>query len=63
MQTQPGLDQPEGPLQVDTNTTPLVVFRLNEFPSAGKNDGTAQIDHRYLNDVPGLEDPTSERLA
>jgi 6-pyruvoyltetrahydropterin/6-carboxytetrahydropterin synthase len=23
----------------------------------------AQIDHRYLNDVPGLENPTSERLA
>ena len=22
-----------------------------------------QIDHRYLNDVPGLENPTSERLA
>jgi 6-pyruvoyltetrahydropterin/6-carboxytetrahydropterin synthase len=23
----------------------------------------AQIDHRYLNDIPGLENPTSERLA
>ena len=23
----------------------------------------AQLDHRYLNDVPGLENPTSERLA
>lgn len=23
----------------------------------------AQIDHRYLNDLPGLENPTSERLA
>jgi len=23
----------------------------------------AQIDHRYLNDIPGLETPTSERLA
>lgn len=23
----------------------------------------AQIDHRYLNDIPGLECPTSERLA
>ena len=23
----------------------------------------AAIDHRYLNDVPGLENPTSERLA
>lgn len=22
-----------------------------------------QLDHRYLNDVPGLENPTSERLA
>lgn len=22
-----------------------------------------QIDHRYLNDIPGLENPTSERLA
>ncbi len=23
----------------------------------------AQLDHRYLNDIPGLENPTSERLA
>jgi 6-pyruvoyltetrahydropterin/6-carboxytetrahydropterin synthase len=23
----------------------------------------AQLDHHYLNDVPGLENPTSERLA
>ena len=23
----------------------------------------AQLDHNYLNDVPGLENPTSERLA
>lgn len=23
----------------------------------------AQIDHRYLNEIPGLENPTSERLA
>jgi 6-pyruvoyltetrahydropterin/6-carboxytetrahydropterin synthase len=23
----------------------------------------AALDHRYLNDVPGLENPTSERLA
>lgn len=23
----------------------------------------AQIDHRYLNDIPGLENPTSENLA
>lgn len=23
----------------------------------------AELDHRYLNDVPGLENPTSERLA
>jgi 6-pyruvoyltetrahydropterin/6-carboxytetrahydropterin synthase len=23
----------------------------------------AQLDHRYLNDVPGLENPTSEHLA
>ena len=22
-----------------------------------------QLDHRYLNDIPGLENPTSERLA
>ena len=22
-----------------------------------------QLDHRYLNDVPGLDNPTSERLA
>ena len=22
-----------------------------------------QLDHRYLNDVPGLENPTSENLA
>ncbi len=23
----------------------------------------AQLDHHYLNDIPGLENPTSERLA
>lgn len=23
----------------------------------------AQLDHRYLNDIPGLDNPTSERLA
>jgi len=30
---------------------------------AAMRDVHEELDHRYLNDIPGLENPTSERLA
>jgi 6-pyruvoyltetrahydropterin/6-carboxytetrahydropterin synthase len=45
---------------VDANTGWVMDFA--ELDAAFK-PVKEQLDHRYLNDIPGLENPTSERLA
>lgn len=49
----------EGPVGTESG----MVIDFADITTAVKPIVEEQLDHRYLNDVPGLENPTSENLA